>query len=135
MEGTGKALIIPTVDELIVLNRRLINEYGGGFYCGIDNLANRGSLEHALMQMQASVFGYDQYPTLFDKAALLAWRIIAGHIFYDGNKRTGMAAARVFLLLNGYSMPIKMDMVDIALRIATGRMTISELAIWLSAQK
>jgi death-on-curing protein len=135
MAGTGKALIVPTKEELALLNRRLIEEYGGGFHNGADNIANPGTLEHTLEQMQASVFGHEIYPTLFDKAALLAWRIIAGHVFYDGNKRTGMAAARVFLQVNGRSISVHLDTVDVALRIATGQMTISELATWYSEQQ
>ena len=134
MEGTGKALIVPTIEELIILNRRLIREYGGGLYIGSDNLANRGSLEHALAQMQSTVFGYDQYPTLFDKAALLAWRIIAGHIFFDGNKRTGMASIGVMLVVNGYKMLFSTDIIETALKIATKRMSIVELSTWIERQ-
>jgi death-on-curing protein len=134
MEGTGKPVVVPTLEEVVVLNRRLINEYGGGLYCGATNLANRNSLDHALAQMQYNIFGVDKYPTVFDKAALLAWRIIAGHVFYDGNKRTGMASAMMFLAVNGYPVAIKMETVDIALRIAQGQMTLEQLAQWFMHQ-
>jgi death on curing protein len=133
MEGTGKALIIPSIDELIVLNRRLIIEMGGGLYSGIDNLLYRGLLEHALAEMNATIFEQEIYPTVYEKAALLAWRIIQGHVFHDGNKRTGMAAAKVFLLINGYKIGLAMDTVDTALWVATGQMTVSQLAKWLEA--
>ncbi|MCL4506673.1 MAG: type II toxin-antitoxin system death-on-curing family toxin [Chloroflexi bacterium] len=124
MEGTGTQVIVPTIEEVIVLNRRLIKEYGGGFYCGSTNLMNRDSLEHALTQMQYTIFGVDRYPTVFDKAALLALRIITGHVFYDGNKRTGMASAMMFLTVNGYPVTIPMETVDIALQIAQRQMTL-----------
>ncbi len=131
MEGAGETLIIPTVDEIILLNRRLIEESGGGLFVGEDNMINRGALEHALVEMNATVFGEAIYPTICDKAALLAWRIIAGHVFVDGNKRTGMASAKVFLLVNGFHPRLSMDTVDTALEIATGQMTVIELSHWI----
>jgi death-on-curing protein len=36
-----------------------------------------------------------------DKAAVYCHNIICNHIFSDGNKRTGLGAALVFLNLNG----------------------------------
>jgi death-on-curing protein len=134
MEGAGKALKVPTIDDLVQLNRRLINEYGGGFYSGTENFLNRGTLEHALAQIQYSLFGIDAYPTIFEKAALLAWRIIAGHVFNDGNKRTGMATALVFLRANGYSLMVSSETVKVALQIATQQMSIVELTAWLEKQ-
>jgi death-on-curing protein len=134
MEGAGKPIIVPTLEEIVILNRRLIGEYGGGFYCGATNLANRDSLDHALTQMQYNIFGVDRYPTMFDKAALLAWRIIAGHVFYDGNKRTGMASAMMFLVANGFAVAIKMDTVDVALQVAQGQMTLEQLSQWFMHQ-
>ena len=49
-----------------------------------------------------SAFGKELYSTLFAKAAVYARNIISGHPFVDGNKRTAMAAASVFLEGNGY---------------------------------
>ena len=77
------------------------------------------------------VFNEDQYPTIFEKAAGLAWRIIVGHVFYDGNKRTGMEACRLLMEINGYRMKIDMDAVNIALRIAKKEIQFSELVVWI----
>lgn len=74
-----------TADEILLMNRRLIEEHGG---LGV-GLLNPGTLEYALEEIQGSLFGAPRCPTLHDKAAALGWRIIRGHIFVDGNKRTG----------------------------------------------
>ena len=131
MDGDGKALKFADVLEI---NRRMIQTFGGIFFEGDDNLGNPGSLEYILEAVQGSLFGYDPYPTLVEKAAALAWRIIAGHVFHDGNKRTGMEACRLLLDLNGYVMRIDAKVVDVAVRIASGKMEFTDLVQWLEVR-
>lgn len=47
--------------------------------------------------------------TLFEKAAAYAFFIIKNHPFIDGNKRTGLHCALVFLDLNGIEINISPD--------------------------
>jgi death on curing protein len=109
----------------------MVAEFGGIFLAGDQNLANPGSLEHVLDAIQGSVFGHDPLPTLVEKAAALAWRVIAGHVFHDGNKRTGMEACRLFLDLNGYVMRIDREVIDISLRIACRQVEFEEFVEWV----
>jgi len=81
MGRTGETL---TVERILEINRRMIYEFGGIFFVGDHNLANPGSLEHVLVEIRGSLFGQELYPTVYEKAAILAWRIITGHIFHDG---------------------------------------------------
>ena len=61
--------------------------------------------------------------------------LILNHPFIDGNKRTGFAAAAVFLRLNGRRLAIDTaDAVEICLRIARGVTEPSEIAEWLVAR-
>ena len=60
-----------------------------------------GLIESAVARPGTSVFGADAYPDLWTKAAALMHSIIANHPFLDGNKRTGLVAAVVFLARNG----------------------------------
>ena len=128
MVGTGKTL---TAADVIEINRRMISHFGGVFFAGDDNLANRGSLEYALTEIHGALYEQELYPNLFQKAGLIAWRIITGHIFHDGNKRTGMESCRLFLELNGYVLKMDMAIVDIALRIATHEISFEEFVEWL----
>jgi death-on-curing protein len=66
------------------------------------------------------------------KAAALMDFLINNHPFVDGNKRTGITAAVLFLRINGrkLSAPSK-DLEAVTLSVATKDMQIAELATWL----
>lgn len=119
-----------TVNAVVEINRRVIQEFGG-FFAGKDNLANPGSLEHVLAAIQGSLFGRELYPTLIEKAAAIGWRIIVGHVFHDGNKRTGMEACRLFLDLNGFDMRIDHEVISMALSLATGETPFADFVAWV----
>lgn len=113
-------MILPTRGDIISLNRYHI-QHTGGLYEGTENLLNPDTLEWVLDTIQYPLFGLDRYPTLVQKAALLAWTIIAGHVFYDGNKRTGISALKTFLRANSYDIDASDDeLIEVALRIARG---------------
>jgi death-on-curing protein len=131
MGGTSQIL---TVDDIVGINRRMIEVFGGLFTESDDNLMGPGSLEHALVEAQGSFFGQEPYPTVVKKAAMIGWRIIAGHLFHDGNKRTGIEVCYAILRLNGHQMQVDREAIDIALRIATGEMTLEAFTEWLEQQ-
>lgn len=79
-------------------------------------------LEAAVNQPRQTFGGADLYPGVLEKAAALARGIICGHVFVDGNKRTGMEAALVFLELNGWEVRLTKDQyVALALDVAGAR--------------
>jgi death-on-curing protein len=43
-------------------------------------------------------------PGIFSKAAVLVDSLIRNHPLLDGNERTGITSARLFLLRNGYQL-------------------------------
>ncbi len=127
-----RASKILTFDEVVDINRRMIKKFGGGLFIEADsNLANPGSLEHVLEEAQGSLYGQVLFPTIIEKAALICWHIIVGHIFHDGNKRTGLEVCYVTLRLNGYEMQIDRDALEMALQIAKREVTLSEYTRWL----
>lgn len=127
----GRTIKALTASDIVEINRRMIVEFGGVFFEGDQNSGNPGSLEHVLEEIQGSLFGHQPYTTIFEKAAAVCWRIIVNHVFHDGNKRTGMESCRLFLELNGYEMIIDLEVVDVALRIATGDILFSEFVQWI----
>jgi death on curing protein len=137
MGGTSQTL---TLDEVVAINRRQIRDHGGIFFDGDNNLANRGSLEHALVEIHGTLFGQELYPSVIEKAAVLGWRIIINHIFHDGNKRTGMETVRLFLALNDLDMriapneEIDQDVVQSAIDVAKGEMGLEAFTVWLQAR-
>ena len=131
MEEFGGQVDIPTVDDLIRLNRRLVNLYGGR-YVGADNLRSRDSLENTLYLIANEVFGEDQFPTLTAKAAALGECIIARHVFWDGNKRTGVFAAWMLLAANGVALNLDSSVEELAVSIASGDAGFDEFLQWLN---
>ena len=124
----------PTRENILLLNRRHLENTGGEFF-EPENLLNPNSLEWVLEAIQYPLFGEVLYPTMVEQSAILAWTIIDGHIFYDGNKRTGMSALEIFLKLNGYSLNATNDeMEEVAIRIAsaaTSNYSYDEFVQWV----
>jgi death-on-curing protein len=130
----GRTCEVLTLEDIVTINRKFIDAHGGVYFLGDDNLANPGSLLHVLEEIQGSFFGIEPFPSLFDKAAAICYRIIAGHVFHDGNKRTGMEATRLFMEINGYNFLIDFEVIDVALMIARGDSGIPQLATWIEAR-
>jgi death-on-curing protein len=88
-----------TLNEVLVLYRRIIEETGG-----TTGIRDFNLLESALAQPRQTFGGTELYPTLVEKATALGFSLIMNHPFVDGNKRVGHAAMEVFLVLNGYEI-------------------------------
>lgn len=107
----------------------LIDEIGGSH--GVRDHHMLASAEQAPKQ---KVFGKELYPTVFLKAALYARDIIFSHPFIDGNKRTGMTAAFVFLENNGHKAIVREGEISkFALTIIEEKLSVEKIAHWLKA--
>ena len=94
-------MIFPSFENIVDLNNQHIAQTGGRFVPP-NNLRNPSGLEWVLNSIQYPLFSVDLYPTLPSKASMLAYVIIQDHVFWDGNKRTGMSSMINFILQNGY---------------------------------
>lgn len=65
---------------------------------------DEGLLDLALVQPQAEFGGEYLHKDLFEMAAAYVFHLAINHAFVDGNKRTGLAAALVFLDANAYEV-------------------------------
>ena len=116
-----------TQEQILLIHSIVIDETGGSH--GIRDHNAILSLENLPRQI---VFGKELYPTLFHKAAVYARNIIASHPFLDGNKRTAMTAASVFLESNGYRLNAKEGLVEkFALQVIKAKLTVDEIAGWV----
>lgn len=119
MGTIGSGLTYPSIEEIIETNKLLIRETGGNLG-GAGLFHNEGSLRWVLDAIQYPSFGIDLYPAISDKAAILAWSIIDGHVFIDGNKRTGLMVMMGFLEQNGfYISATEGELFEVTLRVAT----------------
>ena len=67
---------------------------------GLDGIRDEGLLDSALAR-PIQLHHYET-PTAFDLAACYAHGIVKNHPFLDGNKRSGLMAAALFLEINGW---------------------------------
>jgi death on curing protein len=85
-------------------------------------LHDRGLLESAVAQPQASFGGEPAHHGLFAMAAAYLFHIVRNHPFVDGNKRAGTLAAIVFLDINGISIDHPSDaLYELTMGVAEGR--------------
>jgi death-on-curing protein len=73
-------------------------------YGGRAGIRDPGLLQSALAMPQASFGGEWLHRDLHEMAAAYAFHLCQNHPFVDGNKRTALACALVFLELNGVSI-------------------------------
>jgi death-on-curing protein len=113
-----------TYDEVVRLHIVQIELYGGSH-----GLRDQGLLDSALAMPQAG-FGDEYLHTdLFEMAAAYLYHLALNHPFVDGNKRTALAAADVFLRLNGVRLSLGLDAVyDLVIGVCEGTVTKKQLA-------
>jgi death-on-curing protein len=85
------------LDDVLLIHEEQLEKYGGAA-----GIRDQGLLESALAQPRATFGGDFLHPDIFAMAAAYAFHIAENQPFVDGNKRTGVLAAVVFLELNGY---------------------------------
>jgi len=111
-----------SLDHLLAIHRRSIEEFGGD-----PAVRDQGLLESAIA-MPAAQFGgrflHDGVPAM---AAAYLFHLCRNHPFVDGNKRTALAAAEVFLILNGIRLRATNDEVEaLTLGVAASRISKDE---------
>lgn len=113
-----------TAEQILFLHDRLIRETGGSH--GVRDLS---LLLSAVSRPQSTFEGRNLYPDIYNQAAALMESLVRNHPFVDGNKRTGVVAAGLFLRINGFRLVSQQEeLVAIAVRVATGRIQLDELA-------
>jgi len=116
-----------TLAEVVDIHNDQIKRYGGD--AGARDL---GLLESAISVPQAGFGGQFLYSSLFEMAAAYAFHISENQTFVDGNKRTALAAALIFLEMNGILIKDPKDrLYDAMIKLATHRLGKKALAALL----
>lgn len=106
-------------------------EHVGGNFVPPTNFLHEDNLDYLLEAVQAEMFGAPLYPDIHHKAGLYFFNIISNHIFQDGNKRTGLEAALLFLQLNGYDLIVDDDvLINFTLAVASAEHTLETVQAW-----
>jgi len=117
------------LDQVIyAIHAEQLAEHGGR-----EGVRDVGLLQSAL-DAPRNVFHYEK-KSLFHLAAVYGYRISNNQPFFDGNKRTGYVASRLFLLLNGYDIrSSETERVQIFLDISRNETSETDLAKWVEQQ-
>jgi len=111
-------------EDVLELHEASLERWGGS-----DGIRDQGALEAAIAQPQATFAGEYLHDDLFSMAAAYAFHISESQAFLDGNKRTALLAAVVFLDMNGFRLLEPEDVLYLAmLEIADRKMTKARLA-------
>ena len=93
------ALLFLTLGEILEIHRDQISRYGGR-----GGIRDVGLLKSAAAMPAAGIRERYLHHDLYEMAAAYLFHIVRNHPFIDGNKRTGIVAALVFLNMNGYEL-------------------------------
>ena len=105
-----------------------IAEHGGA-----PGVRDRGLLQSGLARAQNRA-AY-QEPDAADLAAAYAFAIVRDHPFIDGNKRTALVLAEIFLADNGYALNADdTDILKAVLGLTDSSMTEKDFAIWMRSR-
>ena len=119
-----------TPEQVLFIHARLIAETGGEH--GIRDL---GLLSSAVSRPQAVFEGHELYPDIYHKAAALLESLTKDHPFVNGNKRTGITSAAMFLQFNHYALTASnQEMESFVFSIASGEQTFESITEWLKSR-
>jgi death-on-curing protein len=117
-------ILFLTMAEVVEIHLDQVERYGGR-----GGIRDIGLLESAIAMPEASFNGELLHQNIFEMAAAYAFHICRNHPFVDGNKRTALACALVFLELNGVSLPDpEARLYSIMMELAAGKLDKKRLA-------
>lgn len=120
-------MIYFTLEEIELLHMQIIDASSGSH-----GIRDRGRLESVVATQTQEVFGKKLYESPHEIAAAMMRGIIADHAFVDGNKRTGVMSAIVFLERNGTETRINdQELEDFAVRVAVEHLSVEDITVWL----
>lgn len=112
---------------VLAIHEEVLLAHGGAV-----GIRDEGLLESALAAPQASMFGDPIFKDAIEISAAYLFYICKNHPFLDGNKRTALAAALVFLhendALHRCNMPLPVDAWEsLVVSVAAGQLKHEEL--------
>ena len=118
-----------TAEQILFLHARLMEETGGSH--GVRDV---GLLASAVARPEVTSDRVDLHPDLFSKAAALMDLLVRNHPFVDGNKRTGIAVAALFLCQNGHFLTAtNAELESFTLCVAESGPSLARISAWLQA--
>jgi len=117
-------------DELTYLHARIIETTGG-----LPGAKDEGFVQTIPTKVRMTQKGQELFQDLFFKAGTLMALVVAGQPFHDGNKRAGIAAASVFLSMNGQVLTATAhEIVDLCRAVERASLAPERIGEWLKSK-
>jgi death-on-curing protein len=116
-----------TLDEVLGIHADQIRVYGGA-----NGLRDLDLLRSAIAMPETTFDGEYLHPSAFEMAAAYPFHLARNHPFVDGNKRTALMCALVFLGLNGARLLADPDdLYSLVDGVAAGEIDKAEVSVFL----
>ncbi len=116
-----------TPQQVLAIHDQMVKRFGGS-----NGIRDIGLVESAVARPRATFDGVDLYENIFDKAAALLQSLLKNHPFVDGNKRTALSSAGIFLKMNGYNLKnYHEEEVEFGVNVDNKHLSIEEISVWL----
>jgi len=113
--------------QVLAIHDQIIKRFGGSH-----GLRDLGLLDSAVMRPQATYGGQELYSDIFSKGAALLQSLLKNHPFVDGNKRTALSSAGIFLRMNDVQLSnYHEEEVEFAVNVDNKNLSLEEIATWL----
>ena len=117
------SILFLSIEDILAIHNRVIMEFGGDL-----GLRDRGLLESAAAMPSAMFSGAFLHSGISEMAGAYHFHLCSNHVFIDGNKRVAVAAAEVFLLINGHELCSSDDeLIELTLDLAMGKISKEEI--------
>lgn len=117
------------LEDLLRLHFEIIEDFGGSH-----GVRDEGRVQSVIAAPAQEVFGEEQYPSVHEKAAVYVRNIIADHPFVDGNKRSAITCAGIFLMQNRHQLTATpKELEDFAVQVAVEHLEVPVVVAWLKA--
>jgi len=117
-------------DELAYLHVRIIEVSGG-----LPGAKDENAVQTIATRLRMTQQGREVFSDLFAKAGALMKSLTGAQPFHDGNKRVGIAAAAVFLAMNGQTLTASdHEIVDLCRAVERGSLGEEVIAGWLKSK-
>ena len=115
-----------SLEEVFALHADQVQRYRGA--TGIRDMK---LLQFALAAPETSYAGEFLHTNIHEMAAAYLFHLVSNHPFVDGNKRTGLMTALIFLGLNGYQLQAKPnELYQLVMGVADSSVSKSQVAVF-----
>lgn len=116
-----------TTPQVLAIHDQVVKRFGGSL-----GLRDLGLLQASVERPKATFSKKFLYKSLFEKAAALFQSLLKNHPFIDGNKRTALTAAGIFLKMNGFELQnTHQEEVRFTLKVDQENLTVEQISKWL----